>query len=77
MGNSPPQEAELLRRQLEAAHPNFGDRRNELTLIGLPAARNAFAAALRDALCTEDEIAAWQRGETFSDPWPTSLRTIA
>ncbi len=69
-------EAELLKKQLEEAHPIFGDRRNELTLIGLPEARDAFAGALRDALCTEEEIAAWQRGETFSDPWPTKLRTI-
>ncbi len=75
-GKLTPKEAELLREQLEAAHPIFGDRRNQLTLIGLPAQRKAFAAALRDALCTEDEIAAWQRGETFSDPWPTSVRTI-
>ena len=75
-GKLTPEEAELLRAQLEAAHPIFGDRRNALTLIGLPAARKAFAAALRDALCTEDEIAAWQRGEAFFDPWPTSLRMI-
>ena len=71
------EETELVRRRLEAMHPVFGDRRNELTLIGLPAARDAFADALRDALCTDDEIAAWQRGETFSDPWPTSVRMIS
>ncbi len=70
------QEVELLERKLQAEHPIFGDRRNELTLIGLPAAREAFAAALRDALCTEEEIAAWQRGETFPDPWPKSLQRI-
>ncbi len=75
-GKLTPGEAELLRKQLEAAHPVFGDRHNELTVIGLPGQREAFAAALRDALCTEDEVAAWQRGETFSDPWPKSLRTI-
>lgn len=69
-------EAELLREHLAGAHPVFGDRHNELTLIGLPAAREAFAAALRDALCTEEEIAAWQRGESFPDPWPKKLRTI-
>ncbi len=75
-GKLSPEEAEILRGQLEAAHPIFGDRHNEITLIGLPAAREAFAAALREALCSEDEIAAWRRGEAFSDPWPTSLRTI-
>ncbi|MEM7413483.1 MAG: GTP-binding protein [Myxococcota bacterium] len=70
------EEAEVLRRQLETAHPIFGDRRNELTLIGLPAEREAFAAALRNALCTDDEIAAWQRGKRFRDPWPKNVRTI-
>ena len=75
-GKLTPGEAEILRKQLESAHPIFGDRRNALTLIGLPAEREAFAAALRDALCTEDEIAAWQRGATFPDPWPSKVRTI-
>jgi len=69
-------EAELLTEQLETAHPVFGDRRNELTLIGLPDARDAFAAALRGALCTEAEVEAWQRGRSFSDPWPKRVRTI-
>ena len=53
-GKLTPGEIEILRKQLADTHPVFGDRRNELTLIGLPAEREAFAAALRDALCTED-----------------------
>ena len=71
-----PREVELLTERLKAAHPIFGDRNNELTLIGLSDARRRFTAALRSALCTEDEIGAWQRGEVFSDPWPQSLRTL-
>ncbi|RCL38498.1 MAG: hypothetical protein DBX00_03020 [Verrucomicrobia bacterium] len=71
-----PEEIELLRSRLESAHPVFGDRHNELTLIGLPDACNTFAQALRSALCTDDEIAAWERGETFPDPWPQTLRQI-
>ncbi|MEM6989540.1 MAG: GTP-binding protein [Myxococcota bacterium] len=63
-------EVEFLEKRLEAAHPIFGDRRNELTLIGLPDACDRFAAALRSALCTKSEVSAWQRGEAFSDPWP-------
>ncbi|MEO1228232.1 MAG: GTP-binding protein [Myxococcota bacterium] len=70
-------EVELLEKRLRAAHPIFGDRNNELTLIGLPDACRRFAAALKTALCTEDEVAAWQRGETFPDPWPQSLRTLS
>ncbi len=75
-GKLTPSEAELLRGRLETEHPVFGDRHNELTLIGLPAAREAFAAALRGALCTEDEIEAWQRGAPFEDPWPKRVREI-
>ena len=71
-----PAEVELLRKQLEQAHPIFGDRNNELTLIGLPEACVRFAAALKTALCTEDEIAAWQRGESFADPWPKKVRVL-
>jgi len=71
-----PEEIELLKSRLESAHSVFGDRHNELTLIGLPDACNTFAQALRSALCTDGEIAAWERGETFPDPWPQTLRQI-
>jgi G3E family GTPase len=69
-------EVELLEEQLKAAHPDFGDRNNELTLIGLPTACQAFAAALQSALCTDEEVAAWKQGDVFEDPWPQSLKTI-
>lgn len=69
-----PEERSLLKARLEKEDPIFGDRHIELTLIGLRSARDAFAAALRTALCTDDEVAAWQRGETFPDPWPKTLR---
>ena len=69
-----PEEIEHLKAELETKHPVFGDRHNELTLIGLKAGREGFAAALKDALCTDEEIAAWKNGDTFPDPWPQSLR---
>lgn len=69
-----PEERELLQEQMKQQDPVFGDRHIELTLIGLPAARDAFAAALRNALCTDAEVAAWQGGESFPDPWPQSLK---
>ncbi len=72
-----PMEVDLLTKRLRAKHPIFGDRNNELTLIGMPDACQRFAAALRSSLCTEEEVAAWQRGDIFSDPWPQSLRTIS
>lgn len=72
-----PEEIELLSTRLAGADPVFGDRHNELTLIGLRPAREALEKALVGALCTAEEIAAWQRGEAFDDPWPQSLRRIS
>jgi hypothetical protein len=66
----------LLKMKLEKDHPVFGDRHVEITLIGLKPARAAFAAALEAAFCTDAEVEAWQRGETFPDPWPTELRRV-
>lgn len=79
LANSPdhkllPEECEILRERAMKQDPVFGDRHIELTLIGLPAAREAFAAALRNALCTDDEVAKWQRGDSFPDPWPQSFK---
>lgn len=68
------EEVNHLKELLKAKHPLFGDRHNELTLIGLATERDAFTAALKEALCTDEEIEAWQRGEEFPDPWPQSLR---
>ena len=71
-----PEEVAHLRTQLEKEHPVFGDRHNELTLIGLPDAREAFAAALQGAICTDEEIVVWQKGGEFPDPWPETLRKM-
>ena len=71
-----PEEIEHLKAQLETAHPVFGDRHNEITLIGLPADRASFFSALEEALCTDEEITAWQNGEPFTDPWPKSVRRV-
>ena len=71
-----PEEVELLTERLESAHHVFGDRHNELTLIGLPDACETFARALRSALCNEQEVAAWKAGEEFPDPWPKTLRQL-
>ena len=68
------EEIEHLEGQLESKHPIFGDRHNELTFIGLKADLDSFASALEEAICTDEEIEAWQNGETFEDPWPKSIR---
>ncbi|MEM6727680.1 MAG: GTP-binding protein [Pseudomonadota bacterium] len=69
-------EKEGLREKLAGRHPLFGDRRCELTVIGQEAELDEFTRALHECFCTEDEIAAWQRGESFEDPWPTSVARI-
>lgn len=71
-----PEEIEHLKKQLENEHPVFGDRHNEITLIGLKADRESFRDALEEALCTDEEVAAWQNGASFEDPWPKSLRHV-
>mgnify|MGYP003325069441 FL=1 len=75
-GNLSPDEVDYLNEQLKSNHPIFGDRHNELTLIGMRNAREDFALALKEALCSEQEIKAWQMGESFSDPWPDLLRKV-
>jgi G3E family GTPase len=70
------EEVVLLQTMLEKDHPVFGDRHVEITLIGLKPAREAFAAALEAAFCTDEEVAAWLGGATFPDPWPTELRRV-
>ena len=69
-------ENDFVQKRVESIHPIFGDRRNALTVIGLPDACKVFAAALKSALCTEDEIADWQRGDVFADPWPKRVRRV-
>lgn len=71
-----PEELALLKERMEKEDPVFGDRHIELTLIGLGPSREAFVSALQAALCTDEEVAAWQRGESFPDPWPQALRRV-
>ncbi|MEM6916719.1 MAG: GTP-binding protein, partial [Verrucomicrobiota bacterium] len=75
-GKMLPEEIEHLEKLLESEHPVFGDRHNEITLIGLPADRESFYAALEGALCTEEEVIAWREGKLFTDPWPKEIRRI-
>ena len=70
------EELEGLKKKLTELHPIFGDRCNELTLIGLEKDRNGFLLALEKALCTDSEIEDWLAGKVFDDPWPTTLRSL-
>lgn len=76
LGKLLPEEKESLALQLHDAHPVFGDRLNELTLIGTQSAREPFYHQLQACLCTPEEVARWHSGGTFPDPWPKTFRQI-
>ena len=69
-----PEEIDQLNKRLENEHSIFGDRHNELTIMGAEADKNGFQLALEAALCTQEEISAWQEGAPFQDPWPKTMR---
>ncbi|MEM8556014.1 MAG: GTP-binding protein [Pseudomonadota bacterium] len=66
-----------MREKLAGQHPDFGDRRCQLTVIGKEAELDVFVAALWECFCTEDEIAHWKSGGTFDDPWPKTVATLS
>lgn len=77
LGKLQPEEKDALARQLKDAHPLFGDRLNELTLIGTQSAREPFYQRLQSCLCTPSEITQWQCGHRFEDPWPKNIKNFA
>lgn len=70
-------EKEAMQEKLQEAHPDFGDRRCQLTVIGNEAELDAFVEALEACFCDEAEIAAWKNQEEFPDPWPKTVTTLA
>ncbi|MEM6376365.1 MAG: GTP-binding protein [Pseudomonadota bacterium] len=72
-----PDERDEIRQQLRSLSPDFGDRHCRLTIIGDKSGLPTFAEALRDCLCTEQEIAQWKSGHAFEDPWPTSTARLS
>lgn len=47
-----------------------------MSILHRRADRESFALALKEAICTDEEVKAWQNGEVFTDPWPKSLRRV-
>ncbi len=76
LGKLVAEEIALLQKDLEGTHPLFGDRLNEITVIGTRRDREIFMQELQSCLCTEDEIARWQSGGSFEDPWPKQLKQV-
>ncbi len=70
------EERELLEQKLATAHPLFGDRDCELTIIGTSKDREIFTRELAACFCTEEEVSHWQRGKPFPDPWPKNIKTL-
>lgn len=50
----------------------FGDRQNELVIIGQELDEDLITRQLETCLCTEDEIAAMERGAHFRDEFPVA-----
>lgn len=75
-GRLVPEEITALRGMLQGTHPDFGDRACELTVIGTERDRAIFIQDLKSCFCTDEEIASWQRGENFDDPWPKTLLQV-
>lgn len=70
-------EKDAMRDKLTAAHPDFGDRRCQLTVIGDASQLDDFVDALQTCFCTQDEIEAWKTGSSsFADPWPKTVATL-
>nr|WP_319515105.1 GTP-binding protein [uncultured Cohaesibacter sp.] len=71
-----PEERAAMQRRLDGMSPKFGDRHCRLTIIGDREGLETFASAVRDCLCTPEEVSAWQAGEPFDDPWPEAIETL-
>ena len=63
--------------QLANKPGRFGDRECHLTVIGDRTQVDQFTDSLMQCFLTEGEIARWQSGEDFSDPWPDNIVTRA
>ncbi len=60
------------RAQIESGWSKlFGDRKNELVIIGQNLDQDQIESELQQCLCTDQELDAWRQGKNFIDPWPT------
>ena len=70
-------ERAVFREQLANKSGRFGDRQCHLTVIGDKTQVDQFTESLIGCFLTEGEIARWQSGEEFPDPWPDNIVTRA
>jgi len=58
------------RAQIESRWGRFGDRQNELVIIGQDLNRELMVSELQACLCTDTEIVQMEKGLAFNDPFP-------
>ncbi|MEL6646465.1 MAG: GTP-binding protein [Pseudomonadota bacterium] len=75
--NLMPEEREEMRKRLDGLSPEFGDRHCRLTVIGDRDGLETFAQAVRECICTDDEVALWKAGHAFDDPWPKATTRLS
>jgi G3E family GTPase len=56
--------------QIESRWGRFGDRQNELVIIGQDLNRELIVSELQACLCTEAELVQMEKGLAFHDPFP-------
>jgi hypothetical protein len=62
------------RQSIEARwHKRFGDRQNELVIIGQDLNNQQITKELQDCLCSELELKHMEAGGNFNDPFPESM----
>lgn len=51
----------------------FGDRKNELVIIGQNLEPDQITSELEECLCNSEEIDTWRKNGQFTDSWPIHM----
>ena len=75
--NLMPEEREEMRKRLDGLSTEYGESHSRLTVIGDRGGLETFAQAVRECICTDDEVALWKAGHAFDDPWPKATTRLS
>ena len=67
------EEISMLKDMLKKEKGRFGDRKCDITVIGDKSQVDRFTEALQSCFLSDKEIAIWNAGHTFNDPWPKNM----
>ena len=67
------EEISMLKEMLKKEKGRFGDRKCDITVIGDKSQVDRFTEALQSCFLSDKEIAIWNAGHTFNDPWPKNM----